>query len=426
MRLLLIGSGGREHALCWKLAAGPNVEKIFTAPGNPGTAQVAKNQNIAIPADDIEALVGFASTEGIDLTVVGPEKPLADGIADRFRARNLKIFGPVKAAAQLEASKSFAKNLMNETGIPTADFRTISDVKEAYEYLKSARYPLVLKADGLAAGKGVSICPDAETAKAFAYDSMEKSRFGSAGKTIVAEEFLAGEEASFLVVADGAHYVPLASAQDHKRLLDGDQGPNTGGMGAYSPAPVVTEPLQKEICRTVIEPVLATLAKRGASFVGVLYAGLIVTPSGPRVLEFNVRFGDPEAQAILPRIDSDLSELLMSAVRGKLANTTVAWKKEVALTVVLAAEGYPGNPKSGAEIRGTDSLAPNAVLFHAGTKMQQNRLVTGGGRVFSVTGLGSTFQNAADAAYRAADQIRFDGKICRRDIGWRAIQRKDK
>ncbi len=421
MRVLVVGNGGREHALTWKLSQSPLVTDIFTAPGNPGTSLVPKNQNTPIASDDIPALLAFASTEGIDLTVVGPEKPLAEGIVDQFRTRDLRIFGPTKAAAQVEASKGFSKELMAEAKVPTAGFKRLFSATEACEHLSSSQYPLVLKADGLAAGKGVLVAGTKEEALTFVSDVMEKKIYGNAGSNIVAEEFLEGEEASFLVIAHGTDFASLASAQDHKRLLDGDQGPNTGGMGAYSPAPIFSGAIQKETEEKIVRPILQTLVTRKTPFTGILYAGLMLTKQGPKVLEFNARFGDPETEAILPRLESDLAELLLNATRGRLDGSGIVWKNESAMTVVLASNGYPQSPQTGKIVSGLGGAAKDAIVFHAGTKIDQGKIVTSGGRVFAITGLGKNLQEAQTAAYRAADKIAFEGKSFRKDIGWRAL-----
>lgn len=421
MRILLVGSGGREHALCWKLSQGAQIEKIFAAPGNPGIARVPKTEIVGISTHDLTALLGFASTEGIDLAVIGPEQPLADGIVDRFQERKLLAFGPTQAAAQLEASKEFAKKIMVEAGVPTAEYRVLRSLDEGRKHLASCKLPMVLKADGLAAGKGVAICATREEALSFLNNVMEKKVYGTAGRMIVAEEFLEGEEASLLVLAHGTQFVPLASAQDHKRLLDGDQGPNTGGMGAYSPAPILTDSKMDEICKQVIQPTLNAMEKRGTPFHGVLYAGLMFTSGGAKVLEFNVRFGDPETQGILPRLDEDLAQLLYMVSRGRVPPAPLRWKTDSALTVVLASAGYPEKPRVGVPITGYEQAGSDGLIFHAGTRMEGSRLVTSGGRVFNVTGLGPTLRVAAERAYRAADRIHFDGKIFRKDIGWRAF-----
>jgi phosphoribosylamine---glycine ligase len=412
VRILLIGNGGREHALCSKLSESSRVEKIFTIPGNPGTAQVPKNTNIAISADDVSAQMVFASSEGIDLTVVGPEKPLSMGIVDRFRERGLKIFGPTQQAAQLESSKWFAKTIMKEAGVPTANAALFQNMDEAIKILPSLKFPIVLKADGLAAGKGVAICADTAEAESF---------FNSCTPPLLVEEFMEGEEASFFVISDGSNFLTLTTAQDHKRLLDGDQGPNTGGMGAYSPAPCVTSEIQREVESRIIRPLLAQMNARGTPFTGFLYAGLMLTRDGPKVVEFNVRFGDPEAQAVLPRLKSDLAMLLTSAVRGRLSETNVEWKDDHALTVVLASKGYPASPTTGEAVSGLSEAETKALVFHAGTKQDGNLIRTSGGRVFAVTGLAETLKEAKTKAYEAAEHIQYPGKIFRTDIGWRAL-----
>jgi phosphoribosylamine---glycine ligase len=423
MQIFLIGGGGREHAICAALSRSSVVERIFTAPGNAGTARVPKNQNVPLGTDDLQALVHFASAEGIDLTVVGPEKPLADGVVDRFRERNLRIFGPSKAAAQLEGSKRFAKEIMTAAGIPTAAFEILESESQAIAYIERAPYPIVLKADGLASGKGVSICADRNAARAFITDAMERKIFGDAGSTIVAEEYLEGEEASFLVIADGTYYIPLAGAQDHKRLGDGERGPNTGGMGAYSPAPVFDLKTQEIAERTVVRPLLEAMMVRKTPFSGVLYVGLMLTSRGPKVLEFNVRFGDPETQVILPRLQSDLAELLLSAARGRLGTIRPQWTDLAAVGVVLASTGYPTAPKTGFPVDGIAEAETQASVFHSGTRLEGERVVTAGGRVFTVTALAPTLKEAARKAYAAADSIRYEGKIYRKDIGWRALQK---
>ncbi len=425
MRILLIGSGGREHALCWKLAQSPRVEKIFTAPGNPGTAQIEKNENISIATTDLDALLGFASTEGIDLTVVGPEQPLAEGIVDRFQQRGLQIFGPTQAAAQLESSKQFAKNRMDEAGVPTAKYQVLTSNENAQIFLqKNASYPIVLKADGLAAGKGVSICQSREEAEDYVRQVMEQKIFGSAGAKIVAEEFLEGPEVSFFVLANGREFLALTSAQDHKALEEGDKGPNTGGMGAYSPTPLFSKELQNQVEQTVVTPLLNHMADRGTPFLGVLYVGLILTAEGPKVLEFNVRFGDPEAQVVLPRIHTDFAELLLHITRGQVRNANAIWSMESAMTVVLAASGYPLSPRKGDPILGWDQPQTHATLFHAGTRLEGNQLITSGGRVLCVTGTGETLEEAARNTYAGVEQIQFEGKTFRRDIGWRVLKEK--
>jgi phosphoribosylamine---glycine ligase len=423
MRILLVGNGAREHAICWKLAQSPRVTQIFTAQGNPGTAHVSKNRNVPISPNDLDALRAFASAEGIDLTFVGPEQPLADGIVDLFAKRNLRIFGPSKEAAKLEASKDFAKTMMIEAGIPTARHQTLTSESHAKAYVSRVDFPIVLKADGLAAGKGVAICASKDEALQFVSRTMTEQVFGSAGRSIVAEEFLEGEEASFLVITDGTNWVPLASAQDHKRLLDEERGPNTGGMGAYSPAPIFTSELQRTTEQKVVKPLLEAMRKRGSPFSGILYVGLMVTREGPKVLEFNARFGDPETQVILPRLESDFAEVLDSASRGRLGATSLSWSKESALTVVLASEGYPNDPRKGAAITGLEKAEKLATVFHAGTQVREGQLVTAGGRIFSVTGLGPTLSEAAARAYAGVEAIDFGGKIFRRDIGWRALRK---
>ncbi|OYY95456.1 MAG: phosphoribosylamine--glycine ligase [Hydrogenophilales bacterium 28-61-23] len=433
MKLLVIGSGGREHALAWRLKQSPRIQKVYVAPGNGGTAREEGVENIDISA--IPELVAFALKEGIHLTVVGPEAPLAAGVVDAFRAAGLKIFGPTQAAAQLESSKDFAKQFMARHNIPTAAFATFSDATAAHAYLDARGAPIVIKADGLAAGKGVVVAATPQEAHAAVDMMLADNALGNAGARVVIEECLFGEEASFIVMVDGEQVLPLATSQDHKRLLDGDLGPNTGGMGAYSPAPVVTPEIHAKAMREVIRPVVAGMKAEGATFTGFLYAGLMISPDGQiKVLEFNCRMGDPETQPIMMRLKSDLVTLLEAAVDGRLDQVEAEWDRRFALGVVMAAAGYPDNPRKGDAITGLDEAgAPGKYsggndyhVFHAGTAVQDDQIVTAGGRVLCVTALGDTVKMAQTRAYRAAEDIDFAGRQMRRDIGWRAIGRKKK
>ena len=423
MKLLVIGSGGREHALAWKLAQSPKVSQVYVAPGNGGTA--LEDGLVNVPVSAIPALVEFARREEIALTVVGPEAPLAVGVVDAFRAAGLKIFGPSAAAAQLESSKDFAKQFMARHGIPTAAFGTFSDAAAAHAYIDRHGAPIVVKADGLAAGKGVVVAATVAEAHAAVDAMLSGNAMGDAGHRVVIEECLTGEEASFIVMVDGEHVLALASSQDHKRLKDGDTGPNTGGMGAYSPAPVVTPELHARIMREVITPTVEGMAREGIRYTGFLYAGIMVSPDGaPRVLEFNCRLGDPETQPIMMRLKSDLVTLIDAAVAGRLDQVEAEWDRRTALAVVLAAEGYPEAPKQGAVIGPLPAAADDLHVFHAGTALQDGRLVVSGGRVLAVTALGDSVRMAQKRAYDAIAGIHFDGMQFRRDIGWRALDRK--
>ena len=420
MKVLIIGSGGREHALVWQCARSDRVEKVFVAPGNAGTATEPALENVAIGVGDTDALVGFAREHGIGLTIVGPEDPLAGGIVDRFSAEGLPCFGPSAAAA-------FAKEFMDRHGIPTAAFGQFTDLETALAFIREQGAPIVVKADGLAAGKGVIVAQTVEEAEAAARDMLAGNAFGDAGHRVVIEEFLEGEEASFIVMADGRNIVPLATSQDHKAAHDGDTGPNTGGMGAYSPAPVVDAALHERVMDEVIRPTVAGMAADGAPFTGFLYAGLMVGPSGaPRVLEFNVRFGDPETQPIMMRLKSDLPALCLAAIEGRLDEVTVEWDQRAALGVVMAAGGYPGSYAKGAVINGLDNGFPEHVkVFHAGTALEDHAVVTSGGRVLCVCALGDTVGQAQAEAYAAVDAIDWDGAFTRSDIGYRAIAREN-
>ncbi|MBP9916295.1 MAG: phosphoribosylamine--glycine ligase [Thiobacillaceae bacterium] len=429
MKLLVIGSGGREHALAWRLKQSPRLQKVYVAPGNGGTAREEGVENIAISG--IPELVEFALKEGIQLTVVGPEAPLAAGVVDAFRAAGLKIFGPTRAAAQLESSKDFAKQFMARHNIPTAAFGTFTDAAAAHAYIDAHGAPIVVKADGLAAGKGVVVATTVEEAHAAVDSMLSGNSMGEAGARVVIEECLVGEEASFIVMVDGEHILPLATSQDHKRLLDGDQGPNTGGMGAYSPAPVVTPEIHAKILREVIRPVVSGMKAEGVPYSGFLYAGLMIAPDGKLgVLEFNCRMGDPETQPIMMRLKSDLVGLVEAAVDGRLDQVEAEWDRRCALGIVMAAAGYPDHPRKGDAITGLDGgdakPGEDFHVFHAGTAIQDDQVVTAGGRVLCVTALGDTVKIAQARAYEVAEGIDFAGRQMRRDIGWRAIQRKKK
>ena len=422
MKLLVIGSGGREHALAWKLTQSPRVQKVYVAPGNGGTATEDGVENIAI--SDIPGLIGFSKKESIHTTVVGPEAPLAAGIVDAFQDAGLRIFGPRRASARLESSKDFAKSFMARHGIPTARYATFERAADAKAYIDREGAPIVVKADGLAAGKGVVVAATREEAHA-AVDSMLTERsFGAAGARVVIEEFLDGEEASFIVMCDGVHVLPLATSQDHKRLRDGDQGPNTGGMGAYSPAPIVTPEVHARVMREIILPAVQGMAQDGTPYTGFLYAGLMIDGAGnPRTLEFNCRLGDPETQPIILRLKSDLLDLVDHAIDGTLDTTDAAWDRRAALGVVLAAGGYPEEPRKGDRIEGLPKPAADCRVFHAGTRLEGKTVLTNGGRVLCVTALGDSVKIARTRAYRAVDAIRFDGMQYRKDIGHRAVKK---
>ncbi len=428
MKVLVIGSGGREHALAWKLAQSPRITQVLVAPGNPGTAREPKLENLPLTA--IPELVEFARREGVAFTVVGPEAPLAAGVVDAFRAAGQPIFGPTRAAAQLESSKDFAKRFLVRHGIPTAKYRTFSDAAEAHAYIDAEGAPIVIKADGLAAGKGVVVAMSADEAHAAIDMMLLDNRMGvhytEAGARVVIEEFMEGEEASFIVMADGKNALALATSQDHKRLKDGDQGPNTGGMGAYSPAPVVTPEVHARVMREIIEPTLAGMAADGLPYAGFLYAGLMIDAAGrPRVVEFNCRMGDPETQPIMMRLRTDLAELVEAAIAGRLDQARAEWDPRIALGVVLAAAGYPDSPRKGDPIEGLPATADaDSHVFHAGTAEAGGRIVTAGGRVLCVTALGDSVHAAQKKAYALAEAIRFDGVQYRRDIGHRAAARE--
>lgn len=422
MKVLVVGGGGREHALAWKLNESPKVEKVFIAPGNPGTA--LHGENVPISADDIPGLRDFALNENIALTVVGPELPLTLGIVDEFEKAGLKVFGPSKAAAEIEGSKSFSKELMTRYSIPTAFYQAFEKPGPAKAFIQEHEPPFVVKADGLAAGKGVIICQTRDEALDAVELIMTRKAFGGAGKKIIIEEFLKGEEASFLAITDGKTVAPLAPAQDHKAVYDNDTGPNTGGMGAYSPAPIVTPEMEKYITDTVMLPAVRAMEAEGRPYKGVLYAGLMLTESGPRVLEFNCRFGDPETQPILMRMETDLFDVLMAAVEGRLDTVRIRWKDEAAVCVVMAAPGYPGDYVKGSEIKGLKeaALLKDAMVFHAGTTLRDGTVVTSGGRVLGVTALGGTIREAIARAYEAVSKISWEGAHFRKDIGQKALR----
>jgi phosphoribosylamine---glycine ligase len=420
MRVLLIGSGGREHALAWALAASPLCDKLYAAPGNPGIAQEA--ECVALAVTDIDGIVAFAQREKIDFVVVGPEAPLVAGLVDRLEAAGIAAFGPSAAAAQLEASKGFTKDLAAGADIPTAAYRRFTDAAAAKDYVRAQGAPIVVKADGLAAGKGVTVAMNIAEANAAIDDALLENKFGPAGAEIVVEEFLSGPEASFLALVDGANVLPLVSAQDNKRVGDGDTGPNTGGMGAISPAPGFTPEIEAAALATIVKPTVAAMAARGAPFKGVLYAGLILTSGGPKLIEFNVRFGDPETQALLPRLKSDLLPALIASRDGDLKDFDLRWDTRSSVSVVMAAKGYPGEPARGGEIKGLDAAAKTgAYIFHAGTKADGARILADGGRVLNITALGDTMTEARRRAYDAISKIDWADGFCRRDIGGQAV-----
>lgn len=423
MKVLVVGGGGREHALVWKIAQSPLVTQVFCAPGNPGTAGLAVN--VPIKADEIDKLLGFAKSEGIDLTVVGPEQPLSLGIVDLFQEYGLKVFGPSRAAARIEASKAFSKDLMQKYDIPTAAYGVFTEVEPALAFIQRTGAPIVVKADGLAAGKGVVVAQTVEEANAAVREMLSGNAFGAAGSRVVVEEFLEGEEASFLAITDGKEVIPLASAQDHKAIFDGDQGPNTGGMGAYSPAPVVTPAVHEAAMVQVVQRAVDGMAAEGCPYRGILYAGLMVKDGKVKTLEFNARFGDPECQPLLMRMKSDLVPLLMAVAEGSLAGKSIEWHDQAAVCVVMAAEGYPGEIAKGDAISGLDAAdaLEGVTVFHAGTVERDGAIVTSGGRVLGVTALGSTVASAIERAYQGVDKISWRGVQFRKDIGKKALNR---
>ena len=426
MKVLIIGNGGREHALAWKAKQSPMVTRVFVAPGNAGTAHEGSIENVAIEATDIQALLAFAKAQQIGLTIVGPEAPLVKGVVDAFRAEGLAIFGPTAAAAQLEGSKAFAKDFLARHAIPTAEYQNFTEVEPALAYLREKGAPIVIKADGLAAGKGVIVAMELEEAEAAVRDMLSGNAFGDAGARVVIEEFLDGEEASFIVMVDGEHVLPMATSQDHKRVGDGDTGLNTGGMGAYSPAPVVTDAVHQRVMEQVIMPTVRGMAAEGNVYTGFLYAGLMIDPQGnPKVIEFNCRFGDPETQPIMLRMRSDLVELCLAACAGKLDQVEAIYDPRVAIGVVLAAGGYPGDYQQGKPISGLPvEEASGEKVFHAGSQLAGDTIVTAGGRVLCATALGHTVAEAQQRAYQLAGRIQWDGVFYRKDIGWRAIERE--
>ena len=422
MKILVVGSGGREHALAWKIAQSPRIQTVYVAPGNGGTALDHRLENIAIT--DLHALADFVEKEHVALTVVGPEVPLAAGIVNLFRARGLKIFGPTREAAQLESSKDFAKSFMQRHAIPTAQYQTFSEVAAAHDYIDQQGAPIVIKADGLAAGKGVVVAMSLEEAHGAVDMMLADNKLGDAGARVVIEEFLVGEEASFIVMVDGKNILPLATSQDHKRLQDHDQGPNTGGMGAYSPAPIVTPELHARVMREIIIPTVQGMARDGINFTGFLYAGLMIDDKGnAKTLEFNCRMGDPETQPIMARLKTDLLSVMEHAVSGTLDTIELEWDRRTALGVVMAAADYPDTPRKGDLITNIPADTEDCVTFHAGTVLNGNKLTTAGGRVLCVVGLGDSVKMAQKQAYAAVDLIHFEGAQLRRDIGWRALKR---
>ena len=426
MKLLVIGSGGREHALAWRLAQSPRVSEIIVAPGNAGTALEAKCRNVAINVNDIDGLLALAKAEHVVFTLVGPEVPLVLGVVDVFQAHGLKIFGPSKAAAQLEGSKAFAKDFLERHNIPTAHYAVFENEQEALHYVEHMGAPIVIKADGLAAGKGVIVAMTLQEAKDAITDMLGNNQFGEAGARVVIEEFLVGEEASFISMVDGKTALPMANSQDHKRVGDGDTGPNTGGMGAYSPAPVVTPEIHARVMREVVNPTVQGMIADGMPFSGFLYAGLMIDEAGnPKVIEYNVRFGDPETQPVMLRLQSDLSVLIEAAIEQRLDQVSAEWDPRPALGVVMAAENYPHSPRIGDVIHGlNEAESADSKLFHAGTKLEDGQVFTAGGRVLCATALGNTVQEAQSNAYALADQVSWLGEFHRSDIGWRAIARE--
>ncbi len=420
MKILVVGGGGREHAIVWKLAQSPLAEEIYCAPGNAGIAELADCVNIA--AEDVDTLLEFAQAEAVDLTVVGPEAPLAAGIVDKFTAAGLKIFGPTQAAALIEGSKELAKQIMEKYGIPTAKYASFTDVVAAKAYIDEMGAPIVVKADGLAAGKGVVVAMTTDEAKQAADEMLSGNAFGNAGAKVVIEEYLDGEEVSVLAFTDGYNVLPMVSAQDHKRAYDNDEGPNTGGMGAYSPAPVYTDELAAEVLARVLQPAVDGMRAEGRLYKGVLYAGLMLTKDGVKVLEFNARFGDPETQAVLYRLKSDLVEIMLAVINGTLAGMQLEWSEEPAVCVVVASGGYPGKYGRGQAITGLDADVPGAYVFHAGTAFIGQQVVANGGRVLGVTASGKNIRAAIDTAYQMVDKIHYDTCFSRRDIGHRALE----
>ena len=425
MRILLIGGGGREHALAWKLVQSPKVEKLYAAPGNPGMALLQKCECINLNVDDLEGVADYAEEKSIDLTVVGPEAPLVAGLADVFKRRGLPVFGPSKAAAQLEGSKAFSKELMAKYNIPTAFFKICEDIKTAKAYVEEKGAPIVVKADGLAAGKGVVVAMTKAEALEAIDEMMGDHKFGAAGARLVLEEYMEGEEASLLAFTDGKTVVPMIAAQDHKRVFDGDEGPNTGGMGTYAPAPVMTDILRLKATELILKPVVEAMAKEGSPYQGCLYAGLMIKGDSVKVVEFNCRFGDPETQVVLPLLDGDLAEIMLACATGTLDKAEVAWHDKAAVCVVMASGGYPESYEKGKEITGLAAAEEDkdVVVFHAGTKEAEGKIVTSGGRVLGVTAVDSSIKAARDRAYAAVEKIAFEKNFYRKDIAWRALKR---
>ena len=425
MRILLIGGGGREHALAWKLVQSPKVEKLFAAPGNPGMALLQKCECINLNVDDLEGVADYAEEQSIDLTVVGPEAPLVAGLADVFKRRGLPVFGPSKDAAQLEGSKAFSKELMAKYNIPTAFFKICEDIETAKAYVEEKGAPIVVKADGLAAGKGVVVAMTKQEALDAIDEMMGDHKFGAAGARRVLEEYMEGEEASLLAFTDGKTVVPMIAAQDHKRVFDGDEGPNTGGMGTYAPAPVMTDVLRLKATELILKPVVEAMAKEGMPYQGCLYAGLMIKGDSVKVVEFNCRFGDPETQVVLPLLDGDLAEIMLACATGTLNKAEVAWYNKAAVCVVMASGGYPESYEKGKEITGLAAAEEDkdVVVFHAGTKEAEGKIVTSGGRVLGVTALDSSIRAARDRAYAAVEKIAFEKNFYRKDIAWRALKR---
>ncbi|NPV92522.1 MAG: phosphoribosylamine--glycine ligase [Firmicutes bacterium] len=422
MKVLVIGGGGREHALVWKLAQSPRVEKVICAPGNAGIGMIA--ETVPVSVEDLPGLLRLAKDRQIDLTLVGPEVPLVAGVVDAFREAGLRIFGPTARAAVIEGSKRFAKDLMEKYNIPTARYQAFDQAEPACEYIRQLGGPCVVKADGLAAGKGVTVAPDLGTAIEAVRQIMEERVFGEAGNSLVVEEMLEGEEVSILAFSDGETVVPMISAQDHKRVFDRDEGPNTGGMGAYSPAPVYTPEVHRQVVEQVLKPVIAAMKQEGREYIGVIYAGLMITAQGPKVLEFNARFGDPETQVVLPQLKTDLVDIVEAVIDRRLAGQPVEWLPGAAVCVVMAAGGYPGPYQKGTPITGLESSLPDTVVFHAGTENRDGKIVTAGGRVLGVTARGGDIREAIDLAYQAVEKIKFEGCHYRKDIGYRALQRQ--
>lgn len=423
MKVLLIGSGGREHALAWKLVQSELVEELVVAPGNPGIAMLPKTLNVALDVDNHEEILDYVKACGIGLVVVGPEAPLVAGLADVLRANNIPVFGPNKSAAELEGSKAFSKEMMAKYGVPTAFYKICEDVATAKAYIEEKGAPIVVKADGLAAGKGVVVAMTKEDALAAVDDMMGDMCFGAAGARVVIEEFMEGEEASLLAFTDGKTVVPMIASQDHKRVGDGDQGPNTGGMGTYAPAPVMTPELRQKAYDTILKPMIDAMAKEGKPYQGCLYAGLMVKGDSVKVVEFNCRFGDPETQVVLPLLDGDLAAIMLACANGTLDQVKIDWHKRAAVCVVMASDGYPGSYAKGKEITGLTDVPENSVVFHAGTKLVDDKIVTNGGRVLGVTAFADDIKAARDKAYEAVEKINFEGAFCRKDIAWRALNR---